>query len=137
MTPELNFEFGDTNEAKRTIRLKRTIPVGCNHTDTCKVELLARIPDGSDENQCSIIKLEGRRCGIEINSDDVLGEEIKILVTPAGTGQYIESEVYREVHLKVDVTDENRIWDNHALEPIKVSICFCKGALSCTLCFVC
>ena len=122
LTERLRFVFGEQDISKRTIRLKRTLPIGCVAEDRCRIELLATIPDGVNAKQCSILTLQGRRCGIEIHSDDTLDEEIIIIVEAADVGQYIETEIYNEVHLKVADTRNNKIWGNYALDPVKVSL---------------
>ena len=122
LTPTLNFEFGDEDTSKRTIRLQRTIPVGCLAEDKCSIELLTTIPEGTNAEQCSILTLEGRRCGVEIQSEGAVNQEINITVSPADVGQYTDFEIYNEVHLRVAETANNKIWNNYSLEPIGVSI---------------
>ena len=117
----MNFAFGEEDASKRTIRLQPTVSVGCYATDTCHIDLLASIPEGANNKQCNSLVLEGRRCGAQIHSENVAKTEVEIVVTPADSGQYLDREVYNEVHLRVPETLENKIWDNYALQPIGVS----------------
>ena len=113
----LVFHAGET----AVVRVRPTIPIACKFEDTCAITLKATIPDEELHGGCSGLALEGRQCGVSLNSENSLEAIYEIKVIPAENGQYQTDDGYYEIFLKTQTSLDYNIWKDYSLPKIHVS----------------
>ena len=117
---------------KANIKLKLTVPFGCNaylrnnRIEQCAIELTLFIPDSSNLNaRCEIFNLanlhrDDRPCGTRIKHDEV-GKVKTISVTNQMGGQSNKKIQQFDVLLQTNYKYHDII-NSYSLEPVKVNI---------------
>jgi len=99
------------------------VPIGCILTKICHIQLTAYTNASAGYAKCIGVVLEKSTCGIAIDSN-TYNNELHIPITTQETGTYQTKEDVYFVHLMTGETNENKLWPNYQLPPIKVCTSF-------------
>ena len=112
------FETGETG----IVQLRPTIPISCHTAQSCEITVKAVISDETVHGSCAGIVIEGRRCGIKMQSKTSLDTIYDLKVKTAENGHYQTNDGFYSIYLEVDASFENEMWSNYKLPKIHVSI---------------
>ena len=112
--------FGDDETG--ILQFRPTIPMTCHSAQVCEITVKAVISGVKIHGPCAGIVIEGRRCGIKMQSKNSLNTIYDMKLKKAENGRYQTKDDFYEIFLEVDSGFENKIWMNYKLPKIPVSI---------------